>query len=701
MRTRATLLTTAAFVLALVVSAVIAGGAATVIEKSTKQEVRVAMEAQGYGWMNIHADGLQVTLTGTAPTEAERFRAVSEVDKYIDSSRVVDNTDTEVAQDITPPAFSLEMLRNENGISLIGLVPASIDRAAIVDKLSKVAGDEGVTDMLESADYPVPGGWDEAMSFGLRTLETLPRSKVSVTAGNVSVQAITDSVAEKGRVETSLARSRPSDLKLDFDISAPRPVITPFTLRFIVDKDGARFDACSADTEKARDRILAAARAAGAKGTLSCTIGMGTPSPQWAAAAEMAIKAMGQLGAGSVTFSDADIALDAKPTVPQKTFDDVVGELESNLPPVFSLKATLEPVPNAKAAEAEFIATRDGKGQVELKGRVLDARQREAVESFARAKLGHDNVHGATRVDKELPAGWPVRTLAGVEALAILHDGTVTVTPKLITVTGTSGDSQASDTISRILTSQLGEGVQMDLKVGYDKRLDPTLALPDGKECVARLNGALAQKKVNFDPGSAQVSTDSLPALDALAGAMKNCTEFRMEVAGYTDNQGREEMNLQLSQERAQAVIRGLLDRGILIGNLVAKGYGEDQPIASNDTEEGREENRRIEFVLLDETPVDEGETSAPDGASDGASDGEPHWDGAVTEDGAPADEGAAQPAADAVEATDEAAATEQGASDTTDTGAAEPATQDEIPVETPGNDTPRPKTRPQDLTKG
>ncbi|MBC7145649.1 MAG: OmpA family protein [Thioclava marina] len=174
-----------------------------------------------------------------------------------------------------------------------------------------------------------------------------------------------------------------------------------------------------------------------------------------------------------------------------------------------------------------------------------------------------------------------------------------------------------------------------------------------------------------------------------------------MEVAGYTDNQGREEMNLQLSQERAQAVIRGLLDRGILIGNLVAKGYGEDQPIASNDTEEGREENRRIEFVLLDETPVDEGETSAPDGASDGASDGEPHWDGAVTEDGAPADEGAAQPAADAVEATNETAATEQGASDTTDTGAAEPATQDEIPVETPGNDTPRPKTRPQDLTKG
>ncbi|KFE36066.1 OmpA family protein [Thioclava atlantica] len=688
MRHRATLLTIAAFALALVLSAVIAGGAATVIEKATRQEVRVGMEAQGYGWIRVHTDGLQVILTGTAPTEAERFRAVSLADKYVDSSRVVDNTDTQIAKPVTPPDFSLEMLRNENGISLIGLVPAGVDRKKIAEELKKVAGDEGVTDMLESADYPVPGGWEEAMRFGLKTLETLPRSKVSVSPGKVKVQAITDSVTEKGRVETSLARTRPTDLRLDFDISAPRPVITPFTLRFIVDEEGARFDACSADTERARERIFSAARGAGAKGTLSCTIGMGTPSPDWSIAAAMAIKAVGQLGAATVTFSDADIALDAKPSVAQKTFDEVVGELESNLPGVFSLKAALEPSPKAKADEAQFIATRDGKGHVDLKGRVLDARQREAVESFARAKLGHDKVHGATRVDKTLPAGWPIRTLAGIEALAELHDGTVLVTPKLVKVTGVTGNPQGSDTISRILTSQLGEGAQIDLKVKYDKRLDPVLALPSGKECVTRLNGSLAKQKINFDPGSAQVSADSVKALDALAGAMKDCTGFRMEVGGYTDNQGREEMNLQLSQDRAQAVIRGLLDRGVLVGNLVAKGYGEAAPIASNDTEAGREENRRIEFTLLDKKPVDE--------SADGSQDGEPHWDGAVTDDATPATDGAAPEGKDAAPQGD-APATDADANNSD----AAPAAQEEIPVETPADDTPRPKFRPKDLTKG
>jgi len=676
MRSRSTLMTIAAFVIALILSMVIAGGSATVIEKRTKSEVRLAMETNDHGWMQVQTDGLQVILNGTAPTEAERFRAVALADKYVDSSRVVDNTDVESTAALSPPPFSMQMLRNENGISLIGLVPTSVDRKAIVENLKKVAGDEGVTDLLESADYPVPAGWDAAMKFGLSTLETLPRSKVSVQAGKVSVEAITDSATEQGRVETSLALRRPADLKLDYDISAPRPVITPFTLRFLIDADGPHFDACSADTDKARDQILAAARAAGAKGTLSCTVGMGVPSTDWAKAASMAIKSLGQLGAGSVTFSDADIVLDAKPTVDQKTFDDVVGELESNLPAVFSLKATLEPSATAKAAEAQFSAIRDDKGSVTLKGRVLDARQREALESYARAQFGHDQVHGATRVDAALPAGWPVRTLTGLEALTMLHDGTLLVTAKEIRVKGTTGDVQASDKIARLLTGQLGEDVQMDLQVKYDKRLDASLALPDGKECVSRLNGSLSKAKINFDPGSAQVSEDSVKALDALAAAMKNCTDFRMEVDGYTDNQGRAEMNLQLSQERAQAVLHGLLDRGVLTGNLVAKGYGEEQPIATNDTEAGREQNRRIEFVLLDEKPVDNG----LDDSAQGSDTAEPQWNGSITDDGAaaPGDDGA--PAAQDAQP--------------------DAASSDAIPVETPETDTPRPRSRPADLDK-
>ena len=96
---------------------------------------------------------------------------------------------------------------------------------------------------------------------------------------------------------------------MTIEISAPRPVLTPFTLRFVKDAEGARFDACSADTELARAKILAAAEAAGAVGRNSCTIGLGVPTPRWADATIAGIKAVAQLQSATLTFADADVTL--------------------------------------------------------------------------------------------------------------------------------------------------------------------------------------------------------------------------------------------------------------------------------------------------------------------------------------------------------------------------------------------------------
>ncbi len=747
MHLRQKILTAAAFSGALVLSALIAGGSATIIEKTSRKDVQIAMEAAGHSWVEVQTDGLQVVLLGTAPSEAERFRAVKLAGSVVEATRIVDNTDVESTEAIQAPDFSLEILRNDEGISLIGLVPATTDREKLVADLSALATDGQVADMLESADYPVPAGWQQAVDFALTSLKTLPRAKISVDPGAVWIAAITDSPAEKARIETSLARRRPADLKLKFDISAPRPVITPFTLRFLIDEVGPRFDACSADTERGRNRILAAARGAGAKGDLGCTIGMGTPSPDWARAVELSIATLSKMGAGTVTFSDADIALVANDTVDPAVFDTAVGELESNLPEVFSLKAELQKKPEAVSAAPEFTATRDAEGQVQLRGRVTDDLQRDTVESYARARFGATRVYGATRVDETLPAGWPVRTLAGIEALSQLAEGSVLVRPDLIRVTGVSGDTQASDKVARILSERLGEGARMDLKVSYDKRLDPTLNLPTGPECVARLNEVLNAQKITFEPGAATIASEGAAPLDALAKVLKDCQEFRMELGGHTDSQGGEDMNQRLSQQRAQAVLSALRDRRVLVGNITARGYGESQPIAENDTEEGREANRRIEFVLLDEKPIESDDAAASTPAAEAAEaaalaapaeegaldeptdDTAPMEDAAPMEDDTPAadlpeDEGAAtaEPAgADATQAegaadpaaagsgtdepaadTAEAAAPDQPASDAADAALSpEAAAQDpaiEIPVAPAAQSPARPKARPADL---
>ena len=83
-----------------------------------------------------------------------------------------------------------------------------------------------------------------------------------------------------------------------------------------------------------------------------------------------------------------------------------------------------------------------------------------------------------------------------------------------------------------------------------------------------------------------------------------------MEIGGHTDSQGREIMNERLSQDRAQAVLNALRERRILTSSFTAKGYGESEPIADNDTEAGREANRRIEFRLIRPEAAEEDPTS-------------------------------------------------------------------------------------------
>ncbi len=318
----------AAFALAALLSALGATWAATVIENRSAQGITAALHGVGYDWASVATDGLLVTLSGTAPTEAARFRAISIAGGVVDSDRITDAMDVVDAAALKVPDFKIEILRNGDGISLIGLIPGGEAHEHIVAELEPMVGSGTLTDMLETADHPVPEGWDDAVEFGISALQALPRSKISVAADHVAVTAISDSAAEKAKLETSLARRRPEGLKIALDISAPRPVITPFTLRFLIDGDGAHFDACSAENEQSRDRIVAAALDAGATDKQKCTIGLGVPTTVWSDAVTMGIGALKELGAGSITFSDADISLIAADSVHQSDFDGVVGELE-------------------------------------------------------------------------------------------------------------------------------------------------------------------------------------------------------------------------------------------------------------------------------------------------------------------------------------------------------------------------------------
>ncbi|WP_437715051.1 OmpA family protein [Sorangium sp. So ce448] len=111
-------------------------------------------------------------------------------------------------------------------------------------------------------------------------------------------------------------------------------------------------------------------------------------------------------------------------------------------------------------------------------------------------------------------------------------------------------------------------------------------------------------QQVQFDTGKATIKKVSDPLLDEVASVLKEHPEItRIEVQGHTDPRGGRAYNIKLSQARADSVMKALVQRGVEAERLASKGYGPDVPIADNDTDEGRQQNRRVQFKILEKKP--------------------------------------------------------------------------------------------------
>lgn len=132
----------------------------------------------------------------------------------------------------------------------------------------------------------------------------------------------------------------------------------------------------------------------------------------------------------------------------------------------------------------------------------------------------------------------------------------------------------------------------------------PPPAPVEEKPKLAQLkNGRIEiRDQVRFATSKSEILSDSFPLLEEVASILKAHPELiRLRITGHTDNRGARDYNIKLSQDRAEAVRRFLIERGIEAARLEAKGYGPDQPIASNADAEGRQKNRRTEFHSVSE----------------------------------------------------------------------------------------------------
>lgn len=111
---------------------------------------------------------------------------------------------------------------------------------------------------------------------------------------------------------------------------------------------------------------------------------------------------------------------------------------------------------------------------------------------------------------------------------------------------------------------------------------------------------AIVLRGVNFNYDQAGLTVNAKVLLDGVADALIAVPNIKVEIGGHSDAKGTDDYNLKLSEKRGQAVVDYLIARGVPAERLTNKGYGESQPIDSNETEEGRELNRRVELKIVE-----------------------------------------------------------------------------------------------------
>jgi len=111
--------------------------------------------------------------------------------------------------------------------------------------------------------------------------------------------------------------------------------------------------------------------------------------------------------------------------------------------------------------------------------------------------------------------------------------------------------------------------------------------------------------KIQFEVNSADLKQVSLPLLDEVVTVMKANPQIeQVQIEGHTDTTGAADYNTTLSQKRAESVMKYVSSKGIPAGRLTAKGFGPERPIAANDTPDGQEMNRRVEFNIVKQGPI-------------------------------------------------------------------------------------------------
>ena len=414
----------------------------------------------------------------------------------------------------------------------------------------------------------------------------LDRTSIGMAGRDVILTA--NAFSENGRTSAVSQVEAAPGVRLVVDQTRLVPEAKPFVWN--AERDVVRVTLSgNAPLPGSKQRLLEAARASLGGTEVADRMGLarGAP-PRFDTAAFLLIDQIGRLKEGKITISDQTITL-AGMARDLGGREAIVAALK-NLPEGYTVGS------NAIAAPAYvFQANKDPVTQtLTLSGYVPDNAVHAALVSAAGRKFFSTKIADNLKASIGAPGGFGAAVAVALGGLSRLSTGTLIVSDREVKLSG--------DALFDAAAGQIREGLLKSLPPGWQAKTElsikPAASPVDPTVCQQLFNDLLGKARIRFEPSKAAIDPDSTGLLDRLIETARRCPESSIEIIGHTDSGGTNELNQALSEQRAEAVAAYLTKAGLPSQRFSTTGFGSSQPVATNDTDDGKAQNRRIEFLV-------------------------------------------------------------------------------------------------------
>src|SRR6186713_2541359 len=414
----------------------------------------------------------------------------------------------------------------------------------------------------------------------------LDKTRIAVDGRDISLAA--EAFSEEGRRDAVVAVEMVPGVRLVDDRTRLVPEAKPFVWN--AERDVVRVTLSgSAPLPSMKARLTEAARKEVNGSEVADQMGLARGAPlRFEAAAMLLLDQIGKLKDGKVTIADTKVSLSGMAR--DLGGREAIAAALKNLPEGFSVAAN-----EVKAPPYVFQAYKDPVAvTVTLTGYVPDNNVHAAIVAAAGRKFVREKVVDNLKASVGAPSGFANAVVPALGALARLSTGTLVVSDREVKLSGDAFYDAAAGQIR----AGLGKDFPPNWQFKPEISVKPAAAPVDATVCQQLFAELLGKARIRFESGKADIVADSAGLLDRLIETALRCPNTNIEISGHTDTDGEEAANQGLSEKRAQAVADYLVKAGLPANRFSAVGYGSTQPIAGNDTDQGKAQNRRIDFVV-------------------------------------------------------------------------------------------------------